>query len=152
MTSVSTELGTQVHPARANVLHTEGLHQRKSKWHHDVMFSLLRILPVLSLISASFFGCFLGAEGSAIMTTGQNLVLCAIALFGGIFFFFEFSFEEKVLRLVFIMYICILFFISFFVYFLRIYLLSRLGLHFAYLFSFLIFYCFDFYLNKSNSN
>ena len=31
--------------------------------------------------------CFVRSEGSAIMTTGQNLVLCAILIFGWIFVF-----------------------------------------------------------------
>lgn len=75
------------------------------------------------------------------MTTGQNLVLFAIILLGWIFLFRLFSFrlhKKYGFRLVLMFYLYILFCISFFCYFLRIYLVSRLGLHFGELFPFLI--------------
>lgn len=76
------------------------------------------------------------------MTTGRKIVLFAILLLGLIFLFRLYCLRLKDkygFRLVYIMYISILFFISFFCYFFRIYLLSRFGLHFYYPFSFFIF-------------
>lgn len=69
------------------------------------------------------------------MTTGRNIVLFAILLLGLIFLFRLYCLRLKDkygFRLVYIMYISILFFISFFCYFFRIYLLSRFGLHLNY--------------------
>jgi hypothetical protein len=105
----------------------------------SILLSLLgRALGAFVAIS---FGRFLGSEGTAIMTKGTNLLLFAILILGLIFLFRLYSIRLKKkygFRLVFIMYLSLLFFISFFCYFLRIYLLSRLGLHLGDLFYFII--------------
>ena len=69
------------------------------------------------------------------MTTTHNIVLFSIGL---IFLFRLFCFRKKKGFLLKLLYISLLFFISVFCYFLRIYLLSRLSLHFTDLFSFLV--------------
>ena len=85
---------------------------------------------------------FLGSEGTTMMTTGGNIVLFAIFLFLGIFIFHLYSSRLKKkrggFRLVLIVYILFLFFISLFYYFLRIYALDCLGLFIPSLFSCLI--------------
>jgi hypothetical protein len=99
----------------------------------SILLSLLgRALGAFVAIS---FGRFLGSEVRAIMTTGRNLVLFAIRSYIS-FSSLLFSFEKKYgFRLVLMIYISILFFISFFCYFLRIYLVSRFGLFCSDLFS-----------------
>ena len=75
------------------------------------------------------------------MTSGRNLVLFGIVIFAFLFLFRLYCFRlnhKYGFRLVFIMYLSMFFFISFFCYFFRIYLFSRLGLHLGELFSFLI--------------
>lgn len=82
------------------------------------------------LVATMLFGRFLGSERSAIMTTGPNLVLCAIALFGWIFFFRLVCsrLNRKNRFLLKLFYISNLLAISFFLYFLRAHFLSYLGL------------------------
>ena len=85
-------------------------------------------LPLLGSGVAGFFGRFLGSEGRA---TGINLVLFAILILGLSFLFrlYGFRLNKKYgFRLVSIFYISILFFISFFCYFLCIYLIYWFGL------------------------
>lgn len=94
------------------------------------------------IIVTGVFGRFLGAEGAAITPTGRNIVLFAILLLGFIFLFRVYCLRLKDkygFRLVFIVCISILFLISFFFLFFRIYLLSRFSIHFDYIFSFFIF-------------
>ena len=96
---------------------------------------------LIVFLVAGFFGRFLGAEGTAIMTTGQNIVLFAILILGLIFLFRRYCFRLKKLygfRLVFIIYISILLCCSFLSYFIRLYLLSRLGLGMNLVYPFLI--------------
>ncbi|XP_059646387.1 uncharacterized protein LOC132292862 [Cornus florida] len=100
-----------------------------------LIYLLIIFLPLLGSSVAGFFGRFLGAEGTAIMTTGKNLVFFSILILGLIFLLrlYCFSLKKKFgFRLVFMIYISILVFVSFFCYFLRAYLLSHLGLHFFY--------------------
>ena len=88
-----------------------------------------------------FINRFLGSEETAMMTTGGNIVLFAIFLFLGIFLFRLYSFRLKKkggFRLVLIVYIPFLFFISLFYYFLRIYALDCFSLYFSSLFSGLV--------------
>ena len=72
------------------------------------------------------------------MTTTHNIVLFSIFMIGLIFLFRLLCFRKLKGFLLKLLYISLLFFISVFCYFLRIYLLSRLGLHFSDLFSFFI--------------
>lgn len=98
------------------------------------------IRPSCFLSTVFLVNPFLGSEGIAIMTTGQNLSFFAILILGLIFLFRLLCLKKKK-ESVFLhkfMYISILCFISFFCYCLRIYLYSRLGLHFSDLFSFMI--------------
>lgn len=96
------------------------------------MAILRRLLPLMTFFASSFFVRFLGSEGIAIMTTGINLVIYSIILLG-IIFMFRLSFyrlnKKYGFRLVFILYLSILFCISFFFYLLRIYFVSHLGLY-----------------------
>ena len=88
-----------------------------------------------------FINRFLGSEETAMMTTGGNIVLFAIFLFLGIFLFRLYNFRLKKkggFRLVLIVYIPFLFFISLFYYFLRIYALDCFSLYFSSLFSGLV--------------
>ena len=98
-----------------------------------------QILPFLFYL---LFNRFLGSEGTTMMTTGGNIVLFAIFLFLGIFLFHLYSFRLKKkkggFRLVLIVYIPFLFFISLFNYFLRIYALDCFGLYSASIFSCLV--------------
>lgn len=92
----------------------------------------------LSSVAGLFFGRFLGSEGTAIMNTGLNLVIFAIFLFGFSFMFRLYCvrlLKKYNFRVVFFLYLSILFVISFYFYFLRIYLVSRFGLLVADLFS-----------------
>jgi hypothetical protein len=85
----------------------------------------------LSSVAGFFFGRFLGSEGIAIMNTGLNLLLFGIAILGFSFLFrlYCVRLQKKYnFRVVFFLYLSIVFVISFFFYFLRIYLLSSLGL------------------------
>lgn len=72
------------------------------------------------------------------MTTTQNIVLFSIFMIGLIFLFRLLCFRKKKSFLLKLLYISILFLISVFCYYLRIYLLSRLSLHLTDLFSFLV--------------
>lgn len=99
------------------------------------------LLTILCTSVACFFGRFLGSEVTALMTTGINLVLFSMLLGSLIFLFRLFGFHLKKkygFRLVFFIYISILFCISFFCYFLRVYLLCRFGEIFSYPLPFLI--------------
>lgn len=85
------------------------------------------LLILLGSSVADFCERFLGAEVTERMTTGKNLVLFAIMILGLIFILRRFCFRlnnKYGFRLFFII---ILFCISFFCYFIRIYLVSRLG-------------------------
>lgn len=67
------------------------------------------------------------------MTTGQNIVLFAILILGLIFLFRRYCLKKLYgFRLLFIIYISILLCCSFLSYFIRLYLLSRLGINFFY--------------------
>ena len=103
-----------------------------------IMYLLIVFLPLLGSFVAGFFGRFLGSERIAIMTTTHNIVLFSIFMIGLIFLFRLLCFRKKKGFLLKLLYISLLFFISVFCYFLRIYLLSRLSLHFTDLFSFLV--------------
>lgn len=86
-----------------------------------IFYFLLRSLVLVAPI------CFVRSEGRAIITTGINIVLFGTLLLLLIFLFRRYYFhlnEKYGFRLI---YISILFCISFFFYFLRIYLVSRLG-------------------------
>jgi len=97
---------------------------------------------ILLFLFYLLFNRFLGSEGTTMMTTGGNIVLFAIFLFLGIFLFHLYSFRLKKkkggFRLVLIVYIPFLFFISLFNYFLRIYALDCFGLYSASIFSCLV--------------
>ena len=105
------------------------------------MYLLIVFLPLLGSSVAGFFGRFLGSEGTAIITAGRNLVLFAILIFGLIFLFRLYCFRLKKkygFRLVFMIYISFLFFISFFCFYLRLYLISHLSLYLKDVFSFVL--------------
>lgn len=90
-----------------------------------------RIFCTLSSVAGLVFGRFLESEGTAIMTTGRNLVIFAILIFGLSFWFRLYCVrlrKKDNFRVVFFLYLSILFIISFYLYFLRIYLVSRFGL------------------------
>ncbi|XP_057998341.1 uncharacterized protein LOC131177396 [Hevea brasiliensis] len=90
------------------------------------------LLTLISFFAASFFGRFLGSEGRAIMTTGINLVVLGILLFGFIFLFnfYRCPLSKKYgLPLVYVIQLSILFFVSFFFYGVRIYSISRVGIY-----------------------
>lgn len=72
------------------------------------------------------------------MTTGRNLVLFGILILGCIFLFRFYCFRKYGFRVVFIIYLSMFFFISFFCYFLRLYLVNRFGLFLNEMFSVLI--------------
>ena len=95
-------------------------------------------LRIMFFLVQVFLVRFLGSEGRAIMTTGLNLVLFAILILGLIFMFRLYCFRLNKKCDFLLLYLSILFVISFFCYFLRIYLVSRLGLHLGDLLSFLI--------------
>jgi len=94
------------------------------------MYLLIVFLPLLGSSVAGFFGHFFV---ESYIINGQNLILLAILLLGLILIsrFYSSRMPNKYLRLVF--YISILFSIYIFSYFLRIYLLSQLGLFFSFL-------------------
>jgi len=85
------------------------------------MYLLIVFLPLLGSSVVSFFGRFLGAEGTAIITTGRNLVLFAILIFGVVVLFrlFHLRLNRKSR---FLIYVSLFFVISVFAYSLRIYL------------------------------
>lgn len=88
--------------------------------------TILRLLARgLGAFAAISFGPYLGSKGIAIMTSGINLVLFAILIFG-LIFLFRLNKKSGFLRVFF--YISIFFFISLYGYYLRIYFMSRLGL------------------------
>ena len=98
-------------------------------------------LRIISSALAILFARFLGSEGTAIMTTGRNLVLFGMLILGFIFLYRHYCFRLKKkygFRLVFLMYLSILFFVSFFCYFLRVYLVYHFGIHLSAVFSFFI--------------
>lgn len=101
------------------------------------IFILLSLLGrALGAFVAILFGRFLGSEVKDIMTTGRNLVLFAILILGLIFLFRLCYFRlKKSTAFTLSCYISILFFISFFFYLIRIYLVSRFGLFCSDLFS-----------------
>ena len=101
---------------------------------------LIVFLPLIGSSVAGFFGRFLGSEGSAIMTTGRNLVLFAILILSLVFVYRVFGSHLKKYGscLVFID-ILILFCIYFFDFYLKVYLLFHLGLSLSDVFPFLIF-------------
>ena len=92
-------------------------------------------MPRYFLRFLSFFASicgvrFLGSEGTAIITSGQNLVLFAILILCSSFLFGRYAVLLKKkygFCLVFVMYLSLLFAISFFCYFIRIYLNSHVG-------------------------
>jgi hypothetical protein len=93
------------------------------------------------VVFASLCGArFLGSEGTAIMTTGRNLVLFAIFLFGSIFLFRLFLVRLNLkygFRLVLVLYFSCIFLIYSFCYWVRCYL----GLYLDHLFPFLLIFC-----------
>ena len=97
------------------------------------------VVSMIGISCASLFGPFLGSEGTALMTTDRNLLLFGISLLGFLFCFRRYcvSFKKKY-GLILVLYISLIFILSFFCYFLRIYLLSSLGLHFGALFSIIL--------------
>ena len=73
----------------------------------EIMYLLIVFLPLLGSSVAGFFGRFLGSEGTAIITTGRNLVL-----FCNTHFFLDLSFSSFILfvgikSLAFHLYLCI---------------------------------------------
>lgn len=104
-------------------------------------FLLKFVLRGSFCLIAVFLGNSIGFEGTAIMTTGLHLVLFSILIFALIFLFrfFCVRLNQKCdFLFVFFINLSILFLISFFCNYLRIYFVSCLGLHFGHLFSFLI--------------
>jgi len=103
------------------------------------MYLLIQfLLPGTFYLIAVFLGNLIGSEGIAIMTTTKNIVLFSIFMIGLIFLFRLLCFRKSKGFILKLLYISLLFFISVFCYFLRIYLLSRLGLNLSDLFSFFI--------------
>lgn len=104
--------------------------------------SILRFFSSFGcFLAAGYLGSYLGSEGTTIMTSGRNIVLFGILIFAFLFLFRRYCLQLKKkygFLLVFILYLSIPFFISFFSFFLRIYLFSRLGLHLGYPFSFIL--------------
>nr|AMR36233.1 hypothetical protein [Nicotiana undulata]AMR36235.1 hypothetical protein [Nicotiana tabacum]AMR36237.1 hypothetical protein [Nicotiana tabacum] len=103
------------------------------------MFAMALIRYFVPFVTAFFFYHFLGKEGTAIMTTGGNLVLFGILLFSLTFIVRRNRFrlnQKSGFRLLYIIYISILFSISLFGCCLRTYFLSNLCVYFLDLFSF----------------
>nr|WMB96684.1 hypothetical protein [Solanum melongena] len=106
--------------------------------------TLIRIryfFTLLTFIAANSFLHFLGIEGTAIMTTGRNILLFAILLLSLTFLVRRnrFRLNQKFgFRLVFIIYIFLFFSISLFGCCLRTYFLSHFGLYLLDVFSFFV--------------
>ena len=92
------------------------------------------ILTVLTFVSASCFGRFLGSEGIERIAWGRNLVLFGILFFSLILLFRQYYFHlnrKYGSRVVCIIYISLICFTSLFCYCIRIYLLSHIGFFFS---------------------
>ena len=92
----------------------------------DLMYLLIVFLPLLGSSVAGFFGRFLGSEGTAVMTTTQNLILFSIFIFFLIFLFRIYScFSRSGFLFKQLLYLFLLVLFSVFFYFFRIYLASH---------------------------
>ena len=93
----------------------------------ESIFLIKRIPLLISCFIAGFFGHFLGSEGTAIMITGRNLIILSFLILCLIFLFRPYALNLKNkygYSLLFIMYLSKLFLISFYCFFLRIYLMD----------------------------
>ena len=90
---------------------------------------LFFFLPLLGSFVAGFFGRFLGSEGSAF--TGKSLLLFALILFCGIFFFRRYSLKLKEkcgFRLLVVINLVFVVLVTFFSYQIKLHLLAWFGL------------------------